>query len=85
MNGKLMPKDFAAALGFMVYFKGSKDKKFRPMDIKTGELFDRLAFAPIYRPELFPQVVAWIDHNKKCAPDCKIQIRKPGTASIIYQ
>ena len=41
----------------MVYFKGANDKHHRPMNIASGELFDRLAFAPIYRDELLPDVI----------------------------
>lgn len=70
---------------FMVYFKGPKNKHFRPMSLATGELFGRLVYAPMYKPELFPVVVEWIEHNKQCAPDCKIQIRAPGTGKILYQ
>ena len=69
---------------FMVYFKGANDKHHRPMNIASGELFDRLAFAPIYRDELLPDVIRWIEQNKECAPECSIQCRAPGTAKIIY-
>lgn len=69
---------------FMVYFKGANDKHHRPMNIASGELFDRLAFAPIYSDELLPDVIRWIEHNKKCAPECSIQCRAPGTEKIIY-
>lgn len=53
-------------------------------DPKTGELFDRLAYAPIYRDELLPDVKTWIDYNKQCAPECSIQCRVPGTSKILY-
>ena len=69
----------------MVYFKEEKDKKFRPMSLKTGEIFNRLLYAPLYPYEILEDVKGWIDYNKKCAPECKIQIRVPGTQKVIYQ
>ena len=54
------------------------------MSLNTGELFDRLAYAPIYRDELLPDVKTWIDYNKQCAPECSIQCRAPGTSKILY-
>lgn len=69
---------------FMVYFKGAHDKRHRPMDLSTGELFNRLVFAPRYPDELLPNVREWIEINKQRAPECSIQFRKPGTARIIY-
>lgn len=70
---------------FMVYFKGENDKRFMPMDIRTGELFIHLAYAPIYAENMLEAVKNWIDANKKCAPNCKIQIRLAGTNKVIYQ
>lgn len=70
---------------FMVYFKGEKDKRFAPMDIVSGELFNRLAYAPVYGGSMLDAVKGWIDENKKRAPECKLQIRIAGTAKIIYQ
>lgn len=69
---------------FMVYFKGAHDKRHRPMDLGTGELFNRLTFAPRYPVELLPNVREWIEINKQRAPECSIQCREPGTARIIY-
>ena len=69
---------------FMVYFKGAHDKRHRPMDLSTGELFNRLVFAPCYPEELLPNVREWIEINKQRAPECSIQCREPGTARIIY-
>ena len=69
---------------FMVYFKGPRDKQHKPMSIATCELFDRLAYAAIYREELRPDVKTWIDYNKQCAPECSIQCRVPGTSKILY-
>ena len=69
---------------FMVYFKGPNDKRHRPMSLNTGELFDRLVYAPAYKDDLLPAVKSWIDLNKKCAPDCSIQCRVPGTSKILY-
>ena len=70
---------------FMVYFKGKNDKRFYPMSLKTGELFNRLALAPLYPAEMLEDVKKWIDYNKKCAPDCNIQIRAAGAQKVIYQ
>ena len=69
---------------FMVYFKGAHDKRHMPMDLDTGELFDRLVFAPRYPDELLPAVQEWIEINKQRAPECSIQCRELGTARIIY-
>ena len=69
---------------FMVYFKGAHDKRHKPMDLSTGELFNRLVFAPRYPDELLPAVQEWIEINKQRAPECSIQCREPGTARIIY-
>lgn len=70
---------------FMVYFKGTGDRRFHPMSLITGEIFNRLAFAPMYNDNMLPDVIRWIEHNKACAPECCIQCRKPGTRQIIYQ
>ena len=70
---------------FMVYFKGKNDKRFSPISLQTFELFDRLAFAPLYPMEMLEAVKKWIEGNKKTAPDCKIQVRVPGTQKVIYQ
>lgn len=85
MKEKLTVEDIANTLGFMVYFKGPKDKRFSPIDIKTGELYSRLAYAPIYPHRFKDAVIAWIEENKKRAPECTIQIRRPGTGRIVYQ
>lgn len=53
---------------FMVYFKGPIDKRHRPMRLNTGELFDRLVYAPVYKDDLLPAVKSWIDLNRKRAP-----------------
>lgn len=54
------------------------------MSLTTGELFDRLAYAPIYKDELLSDVKTWIDLNRMRAPDCSIQCRVPGTSKILY-
>ncbi len=70
---------------FMIYFKGPGDKRFRPMSLNTGEIFNRLALAPMYNDSILPDVIHWIEYNRECAPECSIQCRKPGTNKIIYQ
>lgn len=69
---------------FMVYFKGPRDKQHKPMSLNTGELFNRLVYAPVYNDDLLPAVKSWIDLNKKTAPECSIQCRAPGTSKILY-
>lgn len=69
---------------FMVYFKGPRDKQHKPMSLNTGELFNRLVYAPVYNDDLLPAVKSWIDLNKKNAPDRSIQCRVPGTSKILY-
>ena len=61
-----------------------RDKQHKPMSLNTGELFNRLVYAPVYNDELLPAVKSWIDLNKKNAPDCSIQCRVPGTSKILY-
>jgi len=70
-------------MGVMVYFKGPKDKRFTPMDIKTGELHNRLMYAPIYADRMIQDIKEWIDHNRQCAPGCSLQIREPG-GRVLY-
>ena len=54
------------------------------MSLNTGELFNRLVYAPVYNDDLLPAVKSWIDLNKKTAPECSIQCRAPGTSKILY-
>lgn len=60
---------------YMVYFKGKNDNKFTPMNVFTGQLIDRLAYAPTYGESMLQGLKDWIDHNAIVCPECKIQLR----------
>ena len=68
---------------YMVYIKMPNDKKYSPMNIITGEVYNRLVYAPRYKEELLPDIRNWIESNKQNCPDINIQIRIAGTNKII--
>ena len=45
------------------------------MNIFTGQLIDRLAYAPTYGESMLQGLKDWIDRNAIVCPECKIQLR----------
>lgn len=80
----LRQEDFTSDYKFMVCFKSKTDTRYRPIDIQTGEVYDKIEQAPLYAGVMFKAVSAWIDQTKKKFPGIKLQIRRPGTSVVLY-